>query len=128
MLKAERLAILAEGKLGPLTSKTAACVIRYRPERVACVLDSTKKGRPVGEILGFGGAVPVVGSLQEAMELAPDSLLIGIAPRGGALPAQWRRTVLSAIEHGVSLRAAKAGRLRFSWIWRRGWDSNPRYP
>ena len=103
MLKAERLAILAEGKLGPLTSKTAACVIRYRPERVACVLDSTKSGRTVGEVLGFGGAVPVVGSLEEALESAPDSLLIGIAPRGGALPPEWRRTVLSAIEHKLNI-------------------------
>jgi uncharacterized NAD-dependent epimerase/dehydratase family protein len=103
MVKGERLAILAEGRLGILTSKTAACVIRYRPERVACVLDSTKSGRTAGEVLGFGGAIPVVASLEEAIEFAPDSLLIGIAPRGGALPPEWRSVVLSAIDRGLDI-------------------------
>ncbi|MFH1313036.1 MAG: DUF1611 domain-containing protein [Candidatus Eisenbacteria bacterium] len=103
MFKPDRLAILAEGKLGLLTSKTAACVIRYRPEQVVCVIDSTRRGLTVGDVLGFGGAIPVVGSLEEAMTTAPDSLLMGIAPRGGALPPEWRRTVLSAIDHGLNV-------------------------
>jgi uncharacterized NAD-dependent epimerase/dehydratase family protein len=103
MLKSERLAILAEGKLGILTSKTAACIIRYRPEWVTCVIDATRKGLTAREVLGFGGSIPVVASIDEAMKTAPDSLLLGIAPRGGALPAEWRRTVLSAIDNGLNV-------------------------
>jgi uncharacterized NAD-dependent epimerase/dehydratase family protein len=103
MFRPDRLAILAEGKLGLLTSKTAAVIIRYRPEQVACVIDSTRSGRTVGDVLGFGGTIPVVGSLEEAMKTAPDSLLMGIAPRGGALPPEWRRTVLSAIDNRLNV-------------------------
>ena len=88
MFRADRLAILAEGRFGVLSAKTAACIIRYQPERVVCVIDSTKNGLSVGDILGFGGEIPVVGSVEEAVVLAPDSLLVGIAPRGGCLPQE----------------------------------------
>jgi uncharacterized NAD-dependent epimerase/dehydratase family protein len=103
MLRAERLAVLAEGELGVLTSKTAACMIRYQPERVACIIDSTKRGLDVEQVLGFGRGIPIIGSLEEALAFSPDSLLIGIAPRGGQLPAQWRQVVLRAIGRGLNV-------------------------
>jgi uncharacterized NAD-dependent epimerase/dehydratase family protein len=103
MIEARRMVILAEGKLGVVSSKTAACVIRYRPDRVAAVIDGTKGGLTVEQVLGFGGSIPVVGSLEEALKFAPDSLLIGIAPRGGLLPAEWRGIVLDAIGAGLNV-------------------------
>ena len=103
MIDANRLAILAEGRTGVITSKTAACVIRYQPQRVACVIDSAKRGLTVGQVLGFGGAIPIVGSLREALKYSPDSLLIGIAPRGGLLPAAWRPAILEAIGAGLNI-------------------------
>lgn len=98
-----RLAILAEGEFGVITSKTAACVIRYVPERIACVIDSTRAGEFVQETLGFGGDIPVVATLGDALALSPDALLIGIAPRGGALPREWRGVVLKAIAGGLDI-------------------------
>jgi len=103
MLEFSRSAILAEGKLGLLTSKTAACLVRYVPGKVACIIDSTRRGKSVGEVLGIGGDIPIVGSLDEALALKPDSLIMGIAPRGGALPDEWRRTVLEAIAGGLDI-------------------------
>jgi uncharacterized NAD-dependent epimerase/dehydratase family protein len=103
MFEADRLAILAEGRLGVLTAKTAACIIRYQPERVVCVIDSTKAGRSVEDVLGFGGSIPIVASIEDSYAMSPDTLLIGIAPRGGALPQAWRRTVLSAVTHGLNI-------------------------
>jgi len=102
-VRSRRLAILAEGKLGVLTSKTAACIIRYQPERVACVIDSTRAGLGVEAALGFGGRIPVVASVGEAVRFSPDCLLVGIAPRGGALPEAWRRVVLDAIGAGLDI-------------------------
>jgi len=103
MFKPERMAILAEGKLGVITSKTAACMVRYKPRQVVCLIDSTKSGRTAEEVLGFGGGIPVVASMEEAVALEPDTLLLGIAPRGGALPGAWRGTILEAIDHGLSV-------------------------
>ncbi|UCG74928.1 MAG: DUF1611 domain-containing protein, partial [Gemmatimonadota bacterium] len=100
-----RHAILAEGLFDIEWAKTAACIIRYRPERVVAVIDSTQAGRDASEILGFGLGIPVVGRLNEALALrpAPTSLLLGIAPQGGELPEDWRATIREALEHGLDV-------------------------
>lgn len=103
MIGSKRLAILAEGRLGVITAKTAACIIRYQPERVACVIDSARAGATAQDVLGFGGRIPVVASVPEAIKCGSDSLLIGIAPRGGLLPQEWRGVVLEAIEGGMNI-------------------------
>jgi uncharacterized NAD-dependent epimerase/dehydratase family protein len=95
--------ILAEGQFGPLTSKTANSCIRYTPERVVGVIDSRRAGKAVSEILGFGGDLPIVGTLEEGLRLGPNALLIGIAPQGGRLPEDWRAIIRGAIEHGMDI-------------------------
>jgi uncharacterized NAD-dependent epimerase/dehydratase family protein len=78
-------------------------MVRYQPHRVCCLIDSKKAGLSVGEVLGFGGDIPVVASLSEAMKTSPDTLLIGIAPRGGLLPDEWKTIVLDAISRGLNI-------------------------
>jgi uncharacterized NAD-dependent epimerase/dehydratase family protein len=78
-------------------------MIRYKRRQVVCVIDSTNSGRTVEKVLGFGGDIPVVASLTEAVAYKPDTLLLGIAPRGGALPGPWRRIILGAIDHGLDI-------------------------
>ncbi|UCF79721.1 MAG: DUF1611 domain-containing protein [Candidatus Eiseniibacteriota bacterium] len=102
-MKKNRLVILAEGAFGVLGSKTATCVIRHRQEEVVAVIDSTQTGRTVEEILGFGGPIPIVADLAEAMKYSPDSLLIGIAPKGGVLPGEWRVVLKEAISRGLDV-------------------------
>ncbi len=102
-MKYQRIAILAEGRFGVITSKTATCAVRYIPERVVCVIDSTKSGKKVHDVLGFGGDIPIVRDLKEALSYSPDSLLIGIAPRGGVLPQEWRQIVLESIENNLNI-------------------------
>lgn len=95
-----RILILTEGKTNPTDAKTATGVIRYRPEAVAGILDSTLAGKTCGEVLGVGGDLPVVGSIGD---VDADTLLIGIAPSGGRLPESWRRVVREAIERGMEI-------------------------
>ncbi len=59
-----RFLIVADGDFGPMTSKTANSVIRYLPDRTVGVLDRQHAGKTVQDILGFGGAMPVVGSMR----------------------------------------------------------------
>jgi len=87
--------ILTDGYNDWHTAKTAVCVIRYRPEQVVAVLDRDGAGKTCDEVLGIGGAIPVVGSLADAPEA--NALLIGIAPPGGKIPNPWRPIVLEAI-------------------------------
>ena len=98
-----RFLILAEGQFGPLTSKTANSCVRYTPERVIGVIDSRRAGKTVSDVLGFGGDIPVLASLEEGLPLAPTALLIGIAPQGGQLPDAWRATIRRAIEEGMEI-------------------------
>lgn len=98
-----RYLVLAEGAFGPLTSKTANSAIRYLHDRVVGVLDSTHAGRTVQEVLGFGGAIPVVGTLADGLAFDPTALLIGIAPSGGQLPESWRPTLRGALAAGLPL-------------------------
>ena len=74
-----RLVILVEGLFGQVTSKTAFGVIRYGRDKTVAILDSTQAGRNVRDWLGDGYDVPVVGTLDEALEYRPDALLIGRA-------------------------------------------------
>ena len=98
-----RYLIVADGDFGPMTSKTANSVIRYLPERVVGVLDRQHAGRAAAEILGFGGAIPIVGSMGEGLALGPTAVLIGIAPQGGRLPEEWRGWLGEALDHGCDL-------------------------
>ena len=95
--------ILADGDFSPMTSKTANSVIRYLPDRVVGVVDRMNEGKTVQEVLGFGGAIPVVGSMTAGLALRPDVVLIGIAPAGGRLPEEWKAWLGEALDAGCDL-------------------------
>jgi uncharacterized NAD-dependent epimerase/dehydratase family protein len=101
-----RLVILAEGNFGFHHGKTAVGVIRYGPDDVRAVIDSTQAGGNVSAILP-GRDIPIVATLQDALAIQPppDTLLIGIAPTGGKLPDSWRATILAAIEAGLDVHS-----------------------
>jgi uncharacterized NAD-dependent epimerase/dehydratase family protein len=96
-----RIVVLTEGHTNPIEAKTAACVIRYRGDEVLAALDSTVAGRTTGELLGVGGAKPIVASLADAP--GADTLLVGIAPSGGKIPRPWRRVILEALRRGMDV-------------------------
>jgi uncharacterized NAD-dependent epimerase/dehydratase family protein len=95
--------ILADGDFSPMTSKTANSVIRYLPERTVAVLDRQQAGKTVQQVLGFGGDIPIVGSMAEGLALRPDAVLVGIAPQGGRLPEEWRGWLAQALDAGCDL-------------------------
>ena len=98
-----RYLILADGLFGPEESKTANACIRYTPERVVGIIDASKAGRTAQQVLGFGGDIPVVGTLEDGLAFGPNALVIGIAPAGGQLPDAWIRLLASAIENGLEI-------------------------
>jgi uncharacterized NAD-dependent epimerase/dehydratase family protein len=100
-----RIAILAEGAFEWHYGKTATGVIRYGKDTVVAVIDSTRAGQDVSQALDapLGKGIPVVRDIHEALTYRPDSLLIGIAPMGGALPEAWRWQLLTAIDAGLDI-------------------------
>jgi uncharacterized NAD-dependent epimerase/dehydratase family protein len=103
MSRSPRYLILADGLFGPETSKTANACIRYTPDHVVGVIDSRHAGKTSQLIIGFGGSIPVVATLDDGLALGPNALLIGIAPPGGQIPAEWVQLVRRAIEHKLEI-------------------------
>ena len=102
-LSTYRYVVATGDQFGPLTSKTANSAIRFIPDRVVCVLDTARAGRTVQDVLGFGGSIPVLGTIEEALRMGPTALLVGIAPQGGGLPEAWRPMLRAAIADGLHL-------------------------
>ncbi|NUT55267.1 MAG: DUF1611 domain-containing protein [Thermoleophilia bacterium] len=93
----ERLLILAEGFSGdPHYGKTARGVLVYGERPVVAILDSTRSGETQD-------GVPIVGSVEEALTLAPLTALVGVATAGGRFPPAWRELLRSAVEHGLNV-------------------------
>jgi uncharacterized NAD-dependent epimerase/dehydratase family protein len=97
--------ILTEGLMGRYSSKAAAGLVRYRRDEIVGLLDSHVAGQDPEPILGCGTGLPVVADVAAGLELRPQTLVIGVAPVGGALPDGWRRTILNALEAGLDVVA-----------------------
>ena len=97
MSRPRRLLILAEGRSSdPHYGKTAYGVLRYRPEHVVAILDSTRAG---AEQNGF----PVVATVADAMRFTPTVALVGVATQGGRFPPAWRELLRDAIGAGLDV-------------------------
>jgi uncharacterized NAD-dependent epimerase/dehydratase family protein len=96
-----RVIVLTEGRSDPYGAKTATNYVRYKPDEVVALLDSTQAGKTAGELLGAGGAIPVVARLEDAP--AADTLLVGSSPPGGQLPPAWRAIVRQAVTRGLHI-------------------------
>ncbi len=100
-----KMIILTDGHYDAHAAKTAICVVRYKPEEVVAVLDRDFADKTCEEVMGTGGAIPFVDSLEAALKVAAEAntLLIGIAPPGGKIPDAWRPIVLDAITRGLTI-------------------------
>ena len=96
--------VLTDGFLTERNAKTAHGVIRYGRDPIAAVLDRDHAGRNVIEVMPeLGRDAPIVGSIAEALELNPTSLLLGVATPGGWMPEHWRAWVVEALEAGLEI-------------------------
>lgn len=98
-----RYLIHADNQFGTPAAKTAHSVIRYSAEHVAAVLDRTHAGKRVADVLGFGGEIPIVGTVEEGVSSGADALLVGIAVAGAGLPIDVRDTIKQAIDCGLEI-------------------------
>jgi uncharacterized NAD-dependent epimerase/dehydratase family protein len=85
-------------------AKTAHGVIAYGGDDVVAVIDPSCAGKTVRDVLPhLKSDAPIVANVTAALKYDPNSLLIGTAPKGGALPADWRQAVLEALEGDLDI-------------------------
>ncbi|HUQ42769.1 MAG TPA: DUF1611 domain-containing protein, partial [Candidatus Limnocylindrales bacterium] len=98
-----RVVILAEGAFTTRTAKTAIGVLRYAPYPVVAVIDSTKAGGDAFAEVGAGKGVPIVASVDDAIALGAEVVLIGTASAGGRIADSYRPHLTRALERGVGV-------------------------
>jgi uncharacterized NAD-dependent epimerase/dehydratase family protein len=92
-----RYLLLAEGFSGdPHYGKTMRGVLRYRRDDVVAILDSTRAG-------DTEEGVPIVGGVEDALELGPTTALVGVATQGGRFPPEWIAILRACVEHGLDV-------------------------
>ncbi len=118
-----RYAILAEGWFTNRHAKTAHGLIRYGKDEVVAVIDSTLADRSVRDVMPeLGRDAPIVGSLEEVLELSPTSILVGLAPAGGLLPDEWMEALNEASGAGLEIVSGLHERLAPQFPGRPVWD------
>lgn len=118
-----RYAILADGWFANRHAKTAHGLIAYGKDEVACVIDSTLAGKRVLDAMpNLRRDAPIVGSLEEALERGPTSVLVGLAPAGGRLPEEWMSLLREAAQHGLEIVSGLHQRLAPEFPDAKVWD------
>jgi len=122
---ARRYAILAEGWFADRHAKTAHGLIAYGRDEVVAVIDSTLtcKARNVLDVLpNLRRDAPIVGTLREALQRDPTSILVGLAPAGGRLPEEWVETLREAADAGLEIVSGLHQRLAPEFPGAKVWD------
>jgi len=95
--KQTRYLILAEGFSGDMHyGKTMRGVLRYRRDDVVAILDSARAG-------ATEEGVPVLGSVDDALELGPNTALVGVATQGGRFPPAWIEILKRCAAEGLDI-------------------------
>jgi len=100
-----RFVLYAQDRLHALGSKTANGLILFRNDEVKVIIDQSKAGKTAQEVLGYGGSIPIVAHITEALQYQPDILVIGIAPIGGAANPAWFPEIKIALDAGLQVWA-----------------------
>jgi len=98
--------VLAEGAFGTTAGKTANGVVMHSELfEASVVVDSERAPATADEVLERPGvgAVPVVASMDEALEFDAEALVIGVAPAGGELPEPWVADIKMAMRAGCDV-------------------------
>lgn len=98
-----RVVILLNGGVRGHHGKTGLAFLRYSQSDVVAVIDPESIAESLVELTGIEREVPIVENIRAALTYDPDTLLIGIAPSGGRLPAQLMAEVEMAIAAGLSI-------------------------
>jgi uncharacterized NAD-dependent epimerase/dehydratase family protein len=90
------LVLAEEFSHDPHYGKTLRGVMRYRRESVVAILDTRRAGES-------DDGVPVVGSVDEALPLEPNTALVGVVTQGGHFPGDWQELLKTCVAKGLDL-------------------------
>lgn len=92
-----------EGASNDDTGKMGFGVLRYSPNPIVCVIDSQSPYRDIIESGRSPRPCPVVASVDAALRMGAQALVIGIAPGGGLIPAHFWPEIERAVNAGLCI-------------------------
>jgi uncharacterized NAD-dependent epimerase/dehydratase family protein len=94
-----RILVLGEGfSHDPHYGKTMRGIIRYGPDPVVAILDSKRAGSD-------HEGIPIVGTVEEALQYEPTVAVVGVATQGGRFPPAWRELLKQSIASGLDVES-----------------------
>lgn len=103
LIKKQRLVHYAETYGGDFGVKMSRGLIRYGYQNNVAVINADAKNKTAEEVYGFGGNIPFVASLQEAMTYKPEALVMASGNSGGEIPEGAENVVKEAIQAGLDV-------------------------
>src|ERR1044072_3922743 len=101
--RSQKLAIYMEGASDSDFGKMGFGVLRYSPNPICCIVDSEKAGHDIAEFGRSPRSAPIVATVDEAVAMGAEVLVLGIAPAGGLIPEAWMAALDHAVDAGLSL-------------------------
>ena len=102
-LSKKKVAILLHDGVKGVYGKTGLALLRFSDAAIVAVIDRQCAGESLPQLTGINRNVPIVGTVEEALNYAPSVLVIGIAPSGGVLPIEWLTEIKQAVSAGLSI-------------------------
>ncbi len=99
----QRIALFMEGALDSDSGKMGFGLMRFSKHPIVCVIDSKFAGKTVKEAVGLPYNIPVVATIDNAVQKGSEILVLGIAPSGGKFPTSWEAPISEALQKGLSL-------------------------
>lgn len=92
-----------EGALDNDSGKMGFGLMRFSKHPIVCVIDSNFAGNSVQEAVGLPYSIPVVETVDKAVAMQAEIIVLGIAPSGGKFPDEWDEPISNALTNGLSL-------------------------
>lgn len=97
------LAIYMAGAVRNSFGKMGFGILRYSPNPVTCVIDPEHVGEDMQSLGASPRPCPIVADVDEAARMGAKVFVLGIAPPGGQIPADWFPKIDRAVELGMSV-------------------------
>jgi uncharacterized NAD-dependent epimerase/dehydratase family protein len=99
----QKICIYMEGALDNDSGKMGFGLMRFSNHPITCVIDSNYAGKTVQEVIGLSYTIAIVATVEQALALGSEIMVLGIAPSGGKFPDAWEAPVEYALKNGLSL-------------------------
>jgi len=99
----QKVVVYMEGHIDSDYGKMGIGVARYLKNPIVGIVDTTHAGKSMQDFFELPRAISILKSLQEAVALGAEVMILGIAPSGGRIPETWTPIIKEALEAGLSI-------------------------